>query len=74
MLRGGAGEARPVYGPAPGGNAGRGIVYGLVERGFGNDAGRLRLTFRYRVRSWTVVVQPGGTLDEVAAPACEAER
>jgi hypothetical protein len=45
----------------------RGIVYGLVERGVGNDAGRLRLTFRYRVRSWTVVVQPGGTLDEVAA-------
>jgi predicted ArsR family transcriptional regulator len=52
----------------------RGIVYGLVERGVDNDAGRLRLTFRYRAHSWTVVVQPEGTLDEVAAPACEAER
>jgi Family of unknown function (DUF6522) len=52
----------------------RGIVYGLVERGVGNDAGRLRLTFRYRARSWTVVVQPGGILDDVAAPAAERWR
>ncbi len=26
----------------------RGIIYGVVERGVGEDAGRLRLTFRYR--------------------------
>lgn len=50
----------------------RGIVYSLVERGVGNDAGRLRLTFRYRARSWTVVVQQKGILDDIAAPA-EAE-
>ena len=25
----------------------RGIVYGVVERGVGEDAGRLRLTFRH---------------------------
>jgi len=40
----------------------RGIVYGVVERGIGEDAGRLRLTFRYRARSWTVVIEPDGIL------------
>lgn len=34
----------------------RGIVYGVVERGEGEDAGRARLTFRYRARSWSVTV------------------
>jgi Family of unknown function (DUF6522) len=48
----------------------RGIVhgvleYGVLERGRGDDAGRLRLTFRHRARSWTVVVEPDGTLQEV---------
>lgn len=42
----------------------RGIVYGVVERGIGEDAGRLRLTFRYRTRACTVVVQRDGTLSE----------
>ena len=42
----------------------RGIIYSLVERGIGDDAGRLRLTFRYRGRAWTVVVQRDGTLSE----------
>lgn len=46
----------------------RGIVYGTVERGIGEDAGRLRLTFRYRARSWTVVVEADGTLHEAAGP------
>ena len=45
----------------------RGIVYGVVERGVGEDAGRLRLTFRYRARSWTVMVQADGTLNEAPA-------
>jgi hypothetical protein len=40
----------------------RGIIYSVVERGVGEDAGRLRLTFRYRARAWTVVVQRDGTL------------
>ena len=35
----------------------RGIVYGVVERGEGDDAGRVRLTFRYRARSWSVTLQ-----------------
>jgi Family of unknown function (DUF6522) len=35
----------------------RGVVYSTVERGMGEDAGRLRLTVRYRARVWTVVVR-----------------
>ena len=42
----------------------RGIIYSVVERGTGEDAGRLRLTFRYRARAWTVVVKRDGTLSE----------
>ena len=42
----------------------RGIIYSVVERGMGEDAGRLRLTFRYRARAWTVVVQRDGILSE----------
>ena len=34
----------------------RGIVYGTVERGEGEDAGRTRLTLRYRARSWSVIL------------------
>lgn len=34
----------------------RGVVYGVVERGQGADEGRLRVTFRYRLRSWMVVL------------------
>jgi Family of unknown function (DUF6522) len=45
----------------------RGIVYGVVEQGVGEDAGRLRLTFRYRARSWNVVVEADGTLSEAPA-------
>jgi hypothetical protein len=41
-----------------------GIVYSVVERGMGEDAGRLRLTFRYRARTWTTVVQRDGTVGE----------
>ena len=40
----------------------RRLVYSVVERGMGEDAGRLRLTFRYRARSATVVIQRDGTL------------
>ncbi len=35
----------------------RGIVYGVVERGEGDDAGRTRLTFRYRARSWSLTLE-----------------
>jgi len=39
----------------------RGYVYSVTEQGIGSDAGRTRLTFRYRARSWCVVVDPDGT-------------
>ena len=42
----------------------RGCVYGVTEQGIDDDVGRARLTFRYRSRSWTVVVEPDGTLVE----------
>jgi hypothetical protein len=35
----------------------RGVVYGVAERGDGDDAGRVRLTFRYRARSWSVTLE-----------------
>ena len=46
----------------------RGIGYSAVERGMGEDSGLLRLTFRYRARVWTVVVQLDGTLSEAPRP------
>ena len=44
----------------------RGYVYSLAEQGVAEDAGRTRLTFRHRTRSWTVVVEPDGTLVETS--------
>ena len=35
----------------------RGIVYSVVERGEGEDAGRVRLTFRYRARSCSITLE-----------------
>ena len=35
----------------------RGIVYSVVERGEGEDAGRVRLTFRYRAQSWSIILE-----------------
>lgn len=34
----------------------RGIVYSVVERGEDQDAGKLRLTFRCRSRSCTIII------------------
>ena len=42
----------------------RGYVYSLGEQGIAEDAGCTRLTFRYLTRTWTVVVEPDGTLVE----------
>jgi hypothetical protein len=42
----------------------RGIIYSVVERGMDEDAGRLRLTFRYRARALTVVVERDGSRSE----------
>ena len=35
----------------------RGLVYSVAERGIDEDEGHMRLTFRYRARSWTVVAR-----------------
>ena len=50
----------------------RSYVYSVGERGIDEDAGRTRLTFRYRNRSWTVVVEPDGTLVETPARTSKA--
>ncbi len=39
-------------------NLRQGIVFGLVERGEGEDAGRVRITLRCRARSWSTIVVP----------------
>ncbi len=57
-----------------------GIVSSVAETGINEDAGRTRVTFRYRTRAWTVVVDPDGTLHdrlsfilvESIAPAAKA--
>ena len=50
----------------------RGIVYGQVETGVDEDEGRTRLTFRYRARVWSVVLEPNGTLVETPQLSIEA--
>ena len=42
----------------------RGIVFGVTERGIDGDLGRKRLTFQYRARSWSVVIEPDGSFHE----------
>jgi len=49
----------------------KGIVYSVTETGINEDAGRTRLTFRYRAKTWTVVVDPDGTMVESIAPAAK---
>lgn len=39
----------------------KGNVSSVAETGINEDAGRTRVTFRYRTRAWTVVVDPDGT-------------
>ena len=40
----------------------KGNVSSVAETGIEEDTGRTRVTFRYRTRAWTVVVEPDGTL------------
>jgi hypothetical protein len=46
----------------------RGLVHSVAERGIDEDEGRTRITFRYRARSWTVVVKPDGSLNDDGEP------
>jgi hypothetical protein len=50
----------------------KGIVSGVAETGINEDVGCARLTFRYRSRAWTVVVEPDGNLVESIASAAKA--
>lgn len=45
----------------------RGIVYRQVEQGTGEDAGRTRVTFRYRATVWRCIVDADGRLIEDGA-------
>ncbi|MCB8836330.1 DUF6522 family protein [Aurantimonas sp. VKM B-3413] len=47
----------------------RGNVHGKVERGIGADAGRHRLSFRYRGRTLTFIRHPDGRLRPDDGPA-----
>lgn len=51
-------------------NMAKGLVLSVVEAGQDADAGRTRLTFRYRARIWRVIVEPDGRLvDDPMRPA-----
>ena len=42
----------------------RGLVFSVTERGEGEDTGGMRLTFRYRARSWVVLIDRNGSVHE----------
>lgn len=48
-----------------------GRIASLVERGEGEDAGRLRLTLRHGESRCTLLVEPDGAAREVAPPPAE---
>ncbi len=48
-----------------------GTITGTVERGEGDDAGRMRLTYRYLDLAWSVCVEPDGRIYEVAPPVTQ---
>ena len=45
-------------------NMAKGLVTSVTESGVDEDSGRTRLTFRYRARTWRVVVEADGTVFE----------
>lgn len=53
-------------------NMAKGLVTSIAETGVDEDAGRTRLTFRYRARVWRVVLEADGTPVDAPAPATEA--
>lgn len=50
-------------------NMAKGLVMSVTEIGEGDDAGRTRLTFRYRAQVWRVVIEADGSLFEEPLPA-----
>ena len=53
-------------------NMAKGLVTGVTETGENEDAGRIRLTFRYRARVWRVVIEADGSLFEDPLPVVES--
>ena len=54
-------------------NMAKGLVMSVTETGEGEDAGRTRLTFRYRARVWRVVIEADGSLFEDPLPVVTAK-
>ena len=52
-------------------NMANGLVMSVTETGEAEDAGRTRLTFRYRARVWRVVIESDGSLFEDPLPLLE---
>lgn len=48
-----------------------GDVRTLVENGEGEDSGRMRLTFRYKDRQFSILREPDGQLHETSSPSPE---
>ncbi len=48
-----------------------GDVRTLVENGEGEDSGRMRLTFRYKNRQFSILREPDGQLHEASSPSPE---
>jgi hypothetical protein len=48
-----------------------GDVRTLVENGEGEDLGRMRLTFRYKNRQFSILREPDGQLHETSSPSPE---
>ena len=51
----------------------KGLVVSVTETGENEDAGRTRLTFRYRARVWRVVIESDGSLFEDPLPVLETK-
>ncbi|MGI9449080.1 MAG: DUF6522 family protein [Geminicoccaceae bacterium] len=50
----------------------RGLVVSTAETGIDDDEGRARLTFRYRARTWRVVVESDGAFADASLPDSRA--
>lgn len=48
-----------------------GYVRTLVENGEGEDLGRMRITFRYKDRQFSILREPDGQLHETGSPSPE---
>lgn len=55
-------------------NMAKGLVTNIAETGVDEDAGRRRLTFRYRSRVWCVEIDADGALTEVSPPTVKPLR